>query len=45
MTGKEISLQAGYRWLSMDYEAGSGADRIRYDTLDLVAQFKVTIHF
>ena len=28
------SLQAGYRWLYMDYETGSGASRFKYDMLN-----------
>jgi hypothetical protein len=39
------SLQAGYRWLYMDYETGSGADRFEYDILNQGAQLGFTIHF
>ena len=39
------SLQAGYRWLYMDYETGSGADRFEYDMLNQGAQLGFTVHF
>ena len=39
------SLQAGYRWLYMDYETGSGASRFKYDILNQGAQLGFTFHF
>lgn len=39
------SMQAGYRWLYMDYETGSGADRFAYDMLNQGAQIGFTFHF
>ena len=39
------SLQLGYRWLYMDYETGSGADRFEYDMLNQGAQLGFTFHF
>ena len=39
------SLQAGYRWLYMDYENGSGPSRFKYDMLIQGPQFGVTFHF
>ena len=39
------SLQAGYRWLSMDYETGSGARRFKYDMLIQGPQLGFTVHF
>jgi len=39
------SLQAGYRWLSMDYETGSGASRFTYDMLNQGPQLGFTFHF
>ncbi|MCL4787201.1 MAG: hypothetical protein KJ070_10465 [Verrucomicrobia bacterium] len=39
------SLQAGYRWLYMDYETGSGASRFKYDMLNQGPQFGVVFHF
>jgi len=39
------SLQAGYRWLYMDYETGSGASRFKYDILNQGPQFGFTFHF
>ena len=39
------SLQLGYRWLYMDYETGSGADRFAYDILNQGAQLGFTFHF
>ena len=38
------SLQAGYRWLYMDYETGSGTSRFKYDMLNQGAQLGVTFH-
>jgi hypothetical protein len=39
------SLQAGYRWVYMDYETGSGASRFKYDMLIQGPQLGVTFHF
>jgi len=39
------SLQAGYRWLYMDYETGSGASRFKYDMLIQGPQLGITFHF
>lgn len=39
------SLQAGYRWLDMDYESGSGSSRFRYDMLTQGPQLGFTFHF
>ncbi len=39
------SIQAGYRWLYMDYETGSGAGRFKYDMLNQGAQIGLTFHF
>jgi hypothetical protein len=39
------SLQAGYRWLYMDYETGSGASRFKYDMLIQGPQLGVTVSF
>ena len=39
------SLQAGYRWLSMDYETGSGADRFKYDIVNQGPQLGFTFLF
>jgi hypothetical protein len=39
------SVQAGYRWLYMDYETGSGSDRFAYDILNQGAQIGFTFHF
>jgi hypothetical protein len=39
------SLQAGYRWLSMNYETGSGVNRFKYDMLIQGPQIGVTFHF
>jgi hypothetical protein len=39
------SFQAGYRWLYMDYETGSGASRFKYDMLNQGPQLGFTIHF
>ena len=39
------SLQAGYRWVYMDYETGSGASRFKYDMLIQGPQLGFTIHF
>lgn len=37
------SLQAGYRWLDLDYETGSGGDMFRYDVLTQGPQVGVTV--
>ena len=39
------SLEAGYRWLSMDYETGSGPDRFKYDVLNQGPQLGFTFRF
>jgi hypothetical protein len=39
------SLQAGYRWLDMDYETGSGSSRFKYDMLIQGPQIGFTFHF
>ena len=39
------SMQAGYRWLDMDYETGSGANRFAYNILNEGAQIGFTFHF
>ena len=39
------SLQAGYRWLSMDYETGSGANRFKYDIVNQGPQLGFSFHF
>lgn len=42
---KIVSLQAGYRVLSIDYEHGSGTDRIRFDVVELGPQVGITFLF
>jgi hypothetical protein len=39
------SLQAGYRWLYMDYETGRGANRFKYEMLNQGPQMGLTFHF
>jgi hypothetical protein len=39
------SIQAGYRFLYMDYETGSGHSRFKYDILNQGPQVGITIHF
>jgi hypothetical protein len=39
------SLQAGYRWLYMDYETGSGTRQFKYDMLNQGPQLGFTLHF
>ncbi|MFL5293950.1 MAG: hypothetical protein ACJ79U_20715, partial [Myxococcales bacterium] len=39
---KVISLQGGYRVLAVDYESGTGSDRIRYDIVEPGPQFGIT---
>ena len=39
------ALQAGYRWLYMDYETGSGDSRFKYDMLIQGRQLGFTVHF
>jgi hypothetical protein len=39
------SLQLGYRWLSTDYETGSGASRFKYDMLIHGPHIGFTVHF
>jgi hypothetical protein len=38
-------LQAGYRFLSTDYETGSGVNRFRYDVRVHGPQLGFTLHF
>ena len=42
---KWASLEAGYRWLGVDYETGSGADRFKYDMVIQGPQLGFTVHF
>jgi hypothetical protein len=42
---KWISLEAGYRWVYMDYETGSGTSRFKYDMLIQGPQLGFTFHF
>ncbi len=39
------SLQAGYRWVYMDYETGSRTSQFKYDVLSQGAQVGFTFHF
>jgi hypothetical protein len=39
------SLEAGYRWLYMDYESGSGLSRFKYDVLNQGPQFGIKFRF
>jgi hypothetical protein len=39
------SMQIGFRWLGTDYEAGSGADRFRFDVLLQGPQIGFSAHF
>jgi len=39
------SLQAGYRWVYVDYETGSGANEFKYDVLTQGPQLGVTFRF
>ena len=39
------SFEAGYRWLYMDYETGSGSSRFKYDVLNQGPQLGVTFRF
>ena len=39
------SVEAGYRWLYVDYETGSGASRFKYDMLIQGPQIGLTVHF
>jgi hypothetical protein len=39
------SLQAGYRWVYVDYETGSGANRFEYDIMTQGPQLGVTFRF
>jgi hypothetical protein len=41
---KILSLQAGYRVLSIDYESGSGTERVKFDVIELGPQLGVTFH-
>ena len=40
-----LSLQAGYRVLSVDYEDGAGVQRVHYDVVELGPQLGLTFHF
>jgi hypothetical protein len=42
---KHASLQVGYRFLSTDYEIGSGLNRFKYDVLIHGPQIGFTLHF
>jgi hypothetical protein len=42
---EQASVQAGYRWVSTDYDTGSGAKRFRYDVLTHGAQVGFTYRF
>jgi hypothetical protein len=39
------SVQLGYRWLSTDYETGSGASKFRYDVIVQGPQIGLVLHF
>jgi hypothetical protein len=39
------SLQAGYRWVDMDFESGGGSSRFKYDMLIHGPQIGFTFHF
>lgn len=39
------SFEAGYRWLYMDYETGSGRDRFNYDVLNQGPQLGIAFRF
>jgi len=43
--GERASLQAGFRWLSADYEEGSGLNQFLYDVVSEGAQVGVTLRF
>jgi hypothetical protein len=40
-----VSVQGGYRVLSVDYEKGTGSDRVLFDVIELGPQIGVTFHF
>ena len=40
-----VALTAGYRVLSIDYESGSGAERVHYDIVELGPQFGIAFPF
>ena len=42
---KPVSLEAGYRILSIDYQQGEGSDRIKFDVLELGPQIGLTLSF
>jgi hypothetical protein len=42
---QRCSLQAGYRWVYVDYETGSGANEFKYDVLTEGPQIGVTFRF
>jgi hypothetical protein len=39
------SLQAGYRWMEVDYETGGGGSQFKYDMLIQGPQLGLTLHF
>ncbi len=43
--GDRASMQVGFRWLSADYEEGSGLDEFRYDVVTSGPQAGVTFRF
>lgn len=43
--GERASMQIGYRWLSADYDEGSGLSEFRYDVVTQGAQAGVTFRF
>ncbi len=43
--GERASLQAGFRWLSADYDEGSGLDQFRYDVVTSGPQAGVRFRF
>jgi hypothetical protein len=42
---ERCSVQAGYRWVSTDYETGSGVNRFAYDVLSQGPQIGLTMKF
>lgn len=42
---QSASVEAGYRWVSVDYETGSGRDRFKYDMLTQGPQIGFTYRF
>jgi hypothetical protein len=45
LVGEYVSLQAGYRWLYVDYVTGSGPSEFHYDILTEGAQLGLTMLF